>query len=181
MGPGTRGLPIEEYHRQGRTTGDVLQNVNPGRNPDGQGNKLLWKTDEGILPSDGDKTSAYHPETDGMVERFNGTLKAGIKKYIQQYQAEWTTALPFILFAYRETPHSTTGFSPFELVFGRTPTGPLDLLKREWTQPPQDTPTDVVSFLSETYSRMEYHCHSPGTKSQGGTLRPQDHPQRICS
>ncbi len=40
------------------------------------------------------KTSAYHPQTDGMVERFNGTLKTGIRRYIAQYGEEWDKALP---------------------------------------------------------------------------------------
>ncbi len=63
-------------------------------------------------------TSAYHPQTDGMAERFNGTLKSGIRKFVTDNGGQ---ALLYILFAYRETPHTTTGFSPFELVFGRCP------------------------------------------------------------
>lgn len=99
-------------------------------------------------------TSAYHPQTDGMVERFNGTLKAGIRKFITAHEGEWHKALPYILFAYRETPHTTTGFSPFELVFGRNPKGPLDVLRKQWTGS-NSASSDVVSFLTETYQRLE--------------------------
>lgn len=103
------------------------------------------------------QTSAYHPQTDGMAEKFNGTLKAGIKKYITENKGPWHKALPFILFAYRETPHTTTGFSPFELTFGRCPKGPLDVLKKEWTGSPSKS-QDIVSFLTDTYERLENAC-----------------------
>lgn len=100
------------------------------------------------------KTSAYHPQTDGMVEKFNGTLKAGLKKYISQFDGQWDKALPYVLFAYRETPHTTTGLTPFELTFGRTPKGPLDVLKSEWTRHQQHD-EDVVTFMSQTFDRLE--------------------------
>ena len=40
--------------------------------------------------------------------------------------------LPYLLFAYREVPQSTTGFSPFELLYGREVRGPLDMVREEW-------------------------------------------------
>lgn len=100
------------------------------------------------------KTAAYHPQTDGMVEKFNGTLKTGIKRFLDLYPVEWNRALPFILFAYRETPHTTTGFTPFELTFGRSPRGPMDVLKSDWMGTQEPAGEDVV-FLTKTYQRME--------------------------
>lgn len=101
------------------------------------------------------KTSAYHPQTDGMVERFNGTLKTGLRKYLEEYGGHWNQALPYLLFAYRETPHSTTGFSPFELLLGRTPKGPMDVLAKQWTGEGSKAGTDAVTFLTNVYQRME--------------------------
>ena len=46
----------------------------------------------------------------------------------------WDTALPWVLFAYREVPVETLGCSPFELMFGRTVSGPLQLVKSAWLQ-----------------------------------------------
>ncbi|GFW25969.1 retrovirus-related Pol polyprotein from transposon 412 [Trichonephila clavipes] len=45
----------------------------------------------------------------------------------------WDSHLPYLMFAYREVPHSTTGVSPYQLVYGRLPNGPLKLLKEVWT------------------------------------------------
>ena len=64
------------------------------------------------------KTSPYHPQTDGMVERFNSTLKRLLRKLTQNSTVEWDKCLPFVLWAYRGTTYSTTGFSPYQLLFG---------------------------------------------------------------
>ena len=73
------------------------------------------------------KTTPYHPQTDGLVERFNGTLKAMLKKTAAEEGKDWDRLLPYLLFAYREVPQASTGFSPFELVYGRNVRGPLDI------------------------------------------------------
>ena len=66
-----------------------------------------------------------------MVERFNGTLKTMLRKNCDDPK-DRDKMLPFLLFAYRELPHSTTGFSPFELLYGRHVRGPLDVMREEW-------------------------------------------------
>lgn len=78
------------------------------------------------------RTSPYHPQTDGLVERFNGTLKAMLQKFVSRSQKDWDNYLPYLLFAYREVPQESTGFSPFELLYGRRVRGPLDVLREAW-------------------------------------------------
>ena len=63
-------------------------------------------------------TSPYHPQTNGMVERFNGTLKRMLAKMISQQQTDWDDYLPYVLAAYRMTPIPDLGVSPYELMFG---------------------------------------------------------------
>ena len=65
------------------------------------------------------RTSPYHPQTNGLVERFNQTLKAILKKAASEEGKDWDRLIPYLLFAYREVPQSSTGFSPFELLYGR--------------------------------------------------------------
>ena len=79
-------------------------------------------------------TSPYHPQSNGACERFNGTLKTMIRSLLDRFPDSWDTALPCVFFAYREVPVETLGCSPFELMFGRTVSGPLQLVKSAWLQ-----------------------------------------------
>lgn len=74
------------------------------------------------------RTSPYHPEGDGLTERFNRTLKAMIRTTIGEDQRDWDEQLDQLCFAYNTATHSTTGTTPFEVVYGRKPKLPLDLL-----------------------------------------------------
>ncbi|XP_075779924.1 uncharacterized protein LOC142827821 [Pelodiscus sinensis] len=80
------------------------------------------------------KTAIYHPQTDGLVERFNRTLKEMLRKFVGQEPRDWDALLPALLFAIREVPQSSTGFSPFELLFGRHPRGILDIIRENWEE-----------------------------------------------
>ncbi|PFX14793.1 Transposon Ty3-I Gag-Pol polyprotein [Stylophora pistillata] len=66
------------------------------------------------------KTSVYHPQANGLVERFNGTLKSMLRKFVRERVQTWDKYLPYLLFASREVPCESTGYSPFELLYGRT-------------------------------------------------------------
>lgn len=82
-----------------------------------------------LLGIRGIKTTPYHPQTDGLVKRFNQTLKAMLRKFVSESGADWDQWLPYLLFACREVPQASTGFSPFELLYGREVRGPLDILR----------------------------------------------------
>ena len=62
-------------------------------------------------------TSSYHPQCDGAVERFNRTLKQALRKHVAQFGRQWDRYLPGILWAYRNTPHSSTGEKPSFVVW----------------------------------------------------------------
>ncbi|XP_051509646.1 uncharacterized protein LOC127415117 [Myxocyprinus asiaticus] len=73
-------------------------------------------------------TSVYHPQTDGLVERFNKTLKNMIRKFVHDDSRNWDKWLDPLLFAVREVPQASTGFSPFKLLYGQRPRGMLDVM-----------------------------------------------------
>ncbi|XP_050802887.1 uncharacterized protein LOC127047952 [Gopherus flavomarginatus] len=81
----------------------------------------LWKT-HGVNHL---VATPYHHQTNGLVERFNGTLGAMIRKFINEFSNNWDLVLQQLLFAYRAVPHPSLGFSPFELVYGHEVKGPL--------------------------------------------------------
>ncbi|XP_075779191.1 uncharacterized protein LOC142827431 [Pelodiscus sinensis] len=78
------------------------------------------------------RTSVYHPQTDGLVERFNRTLKDMLRRVVQDSPRDWDQMLPALMFAIREVPQASTEFSPFELLYGRQPRGILDILREDW-------------------------------------------------
>jgi len=64
---------------------------------------------------------AYHPQTNGQVERFNRTLKTMIAKFVNGRQDNWDIYLPAFLYPYRTSPHKSTGHTPYEVMLGRAP------------------------------------------------------------
>ncbi|CAF0811964.1 unnamed protein product [Brachionus calyciflorus] len=74
------------------------------------------------------KTTAFHPESDGLTERFNRTLKTMIACYVNENQNNWDKLLPFLSFAYNTSTHSTTNHSPYEVIYYRKPKIRIDLI-----------------------------------------------------
>ncbi|KAH9107635.1 hypothetical protein AeMF1_017069 [Aphanomyces euteiches] len=73
-------------------------------------------------------TSApYHPQSQGLVERFNHTIIQMLKIFVNDHHTDWDTYLPRLLFAYRTSHQETLGDSPYFCLFGRDPSLPLDL------------------------------------------------------
>ena len=99
------------------------------------------------------RTSVYHPQTDELVERFNKTLKHMLKKAMEVDGKNWDQLPPHILFAVREVPQASTGFSPFELLYGRRPRGLLDLAKEAWESRPSPHRT-LVDHVEQVRERM---------------------------
>ena len=94
------------------------------------------------------RTSPYHPQTDGLVERFNQTLKSMLRKCATEEGKDWDKLLPYLLFAYREVPQALTGSSPFELLYGWPVREPLDILSNVWEGSPSSNESVVSHILS---------------------------------
>ena len=73
-------------------------------------------------------TSPYHPQTDGLLERWHADILAMLKQ-ATNCKTDWDLFVPHVIFAYRQTPHSLTGFSPFQLIYGVNVRGSLEVLR----------------------------------------------------
>ena len=60
-------------------------------------------------------TTAYHPQTDGLVEQFNCTLTNMLAKRVERNGSDWDIQLPYVMFAYRSCTQESTQESPFSL------------------------------------------------------------------
>ena len=78
------------------------------------------------------KSSAYHLESQGGLERFHQTLKTMIKMYCIENSKDWDEGIHLLLFAVCESVQESLCFSPFELVFSHAMRGPLLLLNEKW-------------------------------------------------
>lgn len=99
-------------------------------------------------------STAYHPQSQGALERHHQTLKAMIRKYCHEEGQDWDDGLPFLLFAIRESPQESLGCSPFELVFGRRVRGPLRLVKDSLISH-QAPLVSVTTYLEQLRNNLE--------------------------
>ena len=74
------------------------------------------------------RASPYHPQCDGLVERFNRTLLDMLATTTKNHPFDWEDQLRKVCMAYNTSVHSSTGFTPFYLMFGRQANLPIDLM-----------------------------------------------------
>ena len=99
------------------------------------------------------KSSAYHPESKGALERFHQTLKNMIRSYCFDTEKDWDEGIHLLLFAVRESLQESLGFSPFELIFGHIVRGPVKLLKEKFLSD-DDSSLNLLQYVSDFKNRL---------------------------
>lgn len=96
-------------------------------------------------------SSAYHPESQGALERFHQTLKTMLRAYCVETGKDWVDGLPLLMLAIRSTVQESLGFSPADLVFGHVPRTPIKLISEQFlSKSPSHVPIlDYVSTFRE--------------------------------
>ena len=72
-------------------------------------------------------TGSYHPQSNGLVERQNRTIKTSLVKVLEDNVNMWPSVIEGVLFAHRVSRHSSTKYSPFVLLYNREPVLPIDV------------------------------------------------------
>ena len=106
------------------------------------------------------RTTPYHPQSDGMVERMNRTIQDMLAKYVAEHQRDWGVHLPMVRMAYRSSVHSSTQYTPHYLLFGHEVRLPLDVMYgREPHQPEaaSEYARNLRSTLEEAHERAREH------------------------
>ena len=96
-------------------------------------------------------TSGYHPQCDGLVEKFNSTIISMLSKTVEKHGRDWDRHLPYILFAYRAAVQDSTKISPFYLLYGRRPFLPMDAAL---SQPRSVYQVDFEDYADELASNL---------------------------
>lgn len=129
-------------------------------------------------------TTCYHPQGNGQVERFNRTLLSMLRTLTDSEKADWKNSLDKMVHAYNCTRSEATGFSPYYLLFGRSPRLPIDTLfnlpatykqesYREYVQKWQDRMRQAYEIASKTAVReAERGKQCYDRKVHGNDLQP---------
>ena len=98
------------------------------------------------------RTSPYHPQSDGFVERFNRTLLDLLSIAASENEHDWDLRLPLVMMAYRTSVQESTGCTPFYLMFGREICLPADVM---FGLPPASAPQQVNQYALDLRTHLE--------------------------
>ena len=107
-----------------------------------------------LLGIEKSRTSAYHPEGNGMTERFNRSLLNMLGTLEPHSKLDWKSQVAPLVHAYNCAPHAATGFSPYLLMFGRHPNLPVDVVMG--IQRSSDSVDSLPSFVSDLREKLSH-------------------------
>ena len=100
------------------------------------------------------RTTSYNPKGNGQTERFNRTMHNLLRSLPEQKKRKWPEFLPELVFVYNSTVHSSTGFSPYYLMYGRDPRMPRDMLPRV-DEEEEGTEGNPMNWVSQHQRRLQ--------------------------
>ncbi|KAI4901978.1 hypothetical protein NFI96_025061 [Prochilodus magdalenae] len=123
------------------------------------------------------RTTPLHPQSDGLVERFNRTLATQLAITTSRHQRDWDRHLPLVLLSCRAVVQESSGFTPAQLMFGRELRTPADLA---FGLPAGlDVPEDAPEYVRDLAERLAA-VHQAARESQGGASDRQKRAYNMC-
>ena len=105
-----------------------------------------------LLEIEKTRTTPWHPQSDGMVERFNRTLETMLKQTIREDQTDWDLQVPFCCMAYRAAIHESTKKTPNMMMLGRELPMPSYLIDKA---PEGDGPKSTQQYGQQLEERLQ--------------------------
>ena len=119
-------------------------------------------------------TTAFHPESNGGIERGHRVLIEYLRHYINEDQRDWDDWIPYATHVYNVTTHRSTGYTPFELLFGHRARIPTSLV---------ETPTPAYNYddyVSELKGRMQTaHAIARDRLTESKTRSKEDYDRKV--
>ncbi|GJP86628.1 hypothetical protein CLOP_g16628 [Closterium sp. NIES-67] len=114
----------------------------------------FWKEIMSLLGTKLAMSSAYHPQTDGHIERLNQIVEQLLRAACKDEISKWDLHLPVLEFAYNNATHAATGQTPFFLCYGRHPLTPQETTTSATVQPAHDFITTMHQLWDRTHERL---------------------------
>ena len=120
------------------------------------------------------RTTPYHPQGNGQVERFNQTLLSMLRALPEIKKSRWKDSLNKVIHAYNCTRHSATGFSPFYLLFGRQPRLPIDLVFNTKPTPVTADARSYPDYVRKWKKAMTEACETASKRSNNSNAQSKN-------
>lgn len=119
-------------------------------------------------------TSSFHPQSNSVVERVNGVLGQALRTLCMDNQSNWAELLPAIMLSFRNSVSSSTGYTPFQILFGRQMNLPVDTA----LIPKENLPIDVKEFVDNLNQQLKLMNLIVQANRTGQQIRQKQHHDR---
>ena len=133
---------------------------------------MLFKEICVLMDIDKKRNTSFHPQTNGIQERFNRTIEDMLSKFVSANQRDWDEYLPLLLLAYRSSVHESTKQTPYMMFFGRHALLPVDLLCCPPCNETKMTSNEYVLELQERLHKVHSIARTEMNKASAVKRKP---------